>query len=149
MSLCKIAIIGNLGGDPETRYTANGTRVLSFSVAVNRFRTSPDGQRIEETEWFRVSAFGRLAELDQYLAKGRRVYIDGRFSSRQFQGQDGQMRTSLEIAANDIQFFEPRRDAPAEPGHEPEPRQAPGPRPAQAPRPAPAAPPDEIDDLPF
>ena len=151
MALCKIAIIGNLGGDPETRYTPSGTRVLSFSVAVNRFRTGPDGQRQEETEWFRVSAFGRTAEIyEPLLSKGKRVYVDGRFSSRQWQSnQDGQMRTSLEIAAQDIFLLEARvrDDMGAEGGVGTEP--IPISRPPASSGGSPSQESGDIDDLPF
>ncbi len=107
--LCKATIIGNLGGDPEMRYTPTGRPFTTFSVACNRTYTTQDGDRRDETEWFRVTAWGRLAELcSQYLSKGRRVYIEGRLSSRSWEGADGQKRFSLEINANEMQLLDSR-----------------------------------------
>ena len=100
----KIIVIGNLGRDPEMRYTPNGQSVTSFSVASNRTYTTATGERREETEWFNVSAWGKLGELcNQYLTKGRQVYVEGRLSSRSYQGQDGQMRFVNEINLTDVQ----------------------------------------------
>jgi len=95
-------IIGNLGRDPETRYTANGNPVTSFSVAVNRVYTA-GGERREETEWFRVSAWNKLAETcSQYLHKGSRVYVEGRLKTSTWDAADGQKRLSLEVTASDM-----------------------------------------------
>ena len=102
----KIIVIGNLGRDPEMRYTPNGQSVTSFSVASNRTYTTAAGERREETEWFNVSAWGKLGELcNQYLTKGRQVYVEGRLSSRSYQGQDGQTRFVNEINLTDVQFL--------------------------------------------
>ena len=91
MSLNKILIIGNLGSDPEMRYMPSGDPVTSFSVATNRRYRTRDGDQREETEWFRISAWGRLAEItNQYLTKGSKIYVEGRLQSRSWQGQDGQ-----------------------------------------------------------
>jgi single-strand DNA-binding protein len=112
--LCKATIIGNLGGDPEMRYTPAGRAFTTFNVACNRTYTTPEGERREETEWFRVTAWSRLAELcNQFLSKGRRVYIEGRLSSRSWEGADGQKRFSLEIAASEMVLLDsrPRMDA--------------------------------------
>jgi single-strand DNA-binding protein len=107
--LCKATIIGNLGGDPEMRYTPTGRPFTTFSVACNRTYTTQENERRDETEWFRVTAWGRLAELcSQYLAKGRRVYIEGRLSSRSWEGADGQKRFSLEISASEMQLLDSR-----------------------------------------
>ena len=106
----KITVIGNLGGDPEMRYTANGDPVTSFSVATNRRYRTRDGEDREETEWFRVSAWGRLGEIaNQYLAKGSAVYVEGRFSTSRWTGQDGMERTTSEINASEVIFL-PRGD---------------------------------------
>ncbi len=103
----KIMIIGNLGGDPEMRYTAKGEALTTFSVAVNYFRNDPAGERQKETEWFRVVTFRQLAEqCNQYLAKGRKAYIEGRFQSRTWQGNDGQTRTTNEIVADRVLFLD-------------------------------------------
>jgi len=113
--LCKATIIGNLGGDPEMRYTPNGRAFTTFNVACNRTYNTPEGERREETEWFRVTAWARLAELcSQFLSKGRRVFIEGRLSSRSWEGADGQKRFSLEITASEMVILDtrPRGDAP-------------------------------------
>jgi single-strand DNA-binding protein len=116
--LCKATIIGNLGGDPEMRYTPAGRAFTTFNVACNRTYTTPEGERREETEWFRVTAWSRLAELcNQFLSKGRRVYIEGRLSSRSWEGADGQKRFSLEIAANEMVLLDSRPRG-GEPGGE-------------------------------
>ena len=107
--LCKATIIGNLGGDPELRYTKSGSPFATFNVACNRTFTTGEGDRKEETEWFRVTAFGKLAEVcNQFLSKGRRVYVEGRLSSRSYETQDGQKRFSLEIAATEMQIVDSR-----------------------------------------
>jgi single-strand DNA-binding protein len=111
-SLNKITLIGNVGSDPEMRYTPNGKAVTSFRMATNYRYNVPDGERREETEWFRVSVWGKQAEsCNQFLSKGRRVYVEGRLRSRNWEGQDGQMRTSLEVSANRVIFLD--RAAPA------------------------------------
>ncbi len=102
----KIIVIGNLGRDPEMRYTPNGQSVTSFSVASNRKYTTAAGEQREETEWFNVNAWGRLAELcNQYLTKGRQVYVEGRLHSRSYEARDGQMRFVNEINLTDVQFL--------------------------------------------
>lgn len=101
----KITIIGNLGSDPEMRYTPSGSAVTSFSVATNR-RYTRNGETVDETEWFRVNAWGRLAETtNQYLEKGSLVYVEGRLSSRPWQTQDGQLRAGNEIFAQELKFL--------------------------------------------
>ena len=106
-SLNKIMLIGNVGSDPEMRYTPNGRAVTSFRMATNYRYSGPDGERKEETEWFRVSVWGKQAEsCNQFLSKGRRVYVEGRLRSRNWEGQDGQMRTSLEVSANRVIFLD-------------------------------------------
>ncbi len=106
MSMNKVLIIGNVGGDPEMRYTPNGNPVTSFSVATNRRYTVGEEQR-EETQWFRVSAWNRLAETcNQYVVKGMRVYVEGRLSVREYIGQDGQTRTSVDVNAFDVRFLD-------------------------------------------
>jgi single-strand DNA-binding protein len=106
-SLNKIMLIGNVGSDPEMRYTPNGKAVTSFRMATNYRYVGSDGERKEETEWFRVSVWGKQAEsCNQFLSKGKRVYIEGRLHSRNWEGQDGQMRTSLEVSANRVIFLD-------------------------------------------
>ncbi len=112
----KIIVIGNLGRDPEMRYTPNGQSVTSFSVASTR-RYTTGGEQREETEWFNVSAWGRLAETcNQYLTKGQQVYVEGRLRSRTYQGNDGQTRVSLDINLTDVQFLGRRGDNMGEGG---------------------------------
>jgi single-strand DNA-binding protein len=110
LSLNQILLIGNVGQDPEMRYTPSGAAVTNFSLAVNYRRSSRGGdvQDVqEETEWFRVSAWNRLAEtVNQYLVKGSKVFVDGRFQSRQYVGSDGQTRTSNEVIANRVLFLD-------------------------------------------
>ncbi len=110
--LNKVQIIGNLGQDPEMRFTANGRAVSTFSVAVNRSYTTGEGERREETEWVRVVAWARLAELvSQYLTKGRMVYVEGRMQTRQWDDKEGQRRYTTEVVAQDVQFLD-RGDSP-------------------------------------
>ncbi len=120
----KIIIVGNLGRDPEMRYTPDGTPVTTLNVATNRKWTSPDGKPGEETTWFRVTAWRRLAETAaQYLSKGRPVLIEGRLKPdpqtggpRVWTRQDGTVGASYEITANTIRFLGQRgeADAPSE-----------------------------------
>ena len=101
----KIIVIGNLGRDPELRYTPAGQAVASFSVASNRKYRTADGEQREETEWFNVSAWGKLADLcNQYLTKGQQVYVEGRPTSRSYEA-NGQQRFSMEINLTDVQFL--------------------------------------------
>lgn len=104
--LNKIIVIGNLGRDPEMRYTASGQSVTSFSIASNRRYTTASGEQRDETEWFNVNAWGRFSELcNQYLSRGRQVYVEGRLSSRTYDARDGQTRFVNEINLTDIQFL--------------------------------------------
>ncbi len=100
----KIIVIGNLGRDPEMKYTPNGQGVTSFSVASSRKYTTSSGEQREETEWFNCSAFGKLADTcNQYLTKGKQVYVEGRLSSRTYQTQAGETRHSNDINVTDVQ----------------------------------------------
>ncbi|MGI6367644.1 MAG: single-stranded DNA-binding protein [Anaerolineae bacterium] len=103
----KIVIIGRLGRDPEMRYTPQGTAVTSFSVATDRVWTDQSGQRQQRTTWFRVSAWGRLAETtNQYLSKGRLVMVEGEMQEpRPWQSQTGEWRANLEVRATNVQFL--------------------------------------------
>ena len=113
--LNKVMVIGNLGKDPEMRFTASGTPVTSFSLAANRSYSSPDGERHQETEWFNIVAWNKLAEIcNQHLGKGQRVYIEGRLQTRSWEGQDGQTRYRTEIIANDVIFLDRRTAALSE-----------------------------------
>ncbi len=100
--LNRVMLIGNLGADPEMRYTANGTAVTNFRVAASRSVGTPEGRR-EETEWFTVVAWTRLAEfLGQYAQKGRKVYAEGRLATRSWDGPDGQKRFRTEVVADQV-----------------------------------------------
>ena len=135
MTMNKILVIGNLGSDPEMRYTPNGNAVTSFSVATNRRYKTSDGETREETEWFTVVAWDRLAEqCNQFLTKGRQAYIEGRFRSRRWEGQDGQPRFVSEVIASSVLFLD-QGSAPMDPG---------GDTGAAAPEV-----PEDPDDLPF
>lgn len=115
--ISKVILIGNLGRDPETRYTPNGTMNVQFSMAVTRRRNDPSGQPQENTTWFRVTAWGRLAEIldgltqSGSLVKGKQVYVEGRLESREYQDQAGQTRTSLDVTANELQLLGSRADS--------------------------------------
>lgn len=107
VGLNKMMVIGYLGTDPEMRYTTNGKPVTNFRLATSRAYRADDGERREETEWFTVVAWDRLAEqCNQYLTKGRRAYIEGRFRSRKWEGQDGQPRSVNEIIAHSVLFLD-------------------------------------------
>jgi single-strand DNA-binding protein len=128
----RIIIAGNLGRDPEMRYTQDGTPVTNFSVATNRRWTNADGSQGEETIWFRVSAWRRLAETcNEYLQKGRPVLVEGRLrpdpatgGPRIWTGNDGIARASYEITAVNVRFLggrgEVATDVPSGPGEPPE-----------------------------
>ena len=95
MSLNQILLIGNCGSDPEMRYTPNGSMVVNFSLAVNSYRNSPDGDQIQETEWFRVACWNKTAEsVNQFLQKGQRCFVEGRFRSSNYTANDGTQRQS-------------------------------------------------------
>ena len=113
MSLNKCMIIGNLGRDPEMRYTPSGQAVTQFTVAVNRNYKGANGEWQEETEWFRVVAWGPLAERTAgYLRKGRKVYVEGRLQTRQWEDREGQKRYTTELVAQTVTPLDarPRED---------------------------------------
>ena len=112
-SLNKVMIIGNLGSEPEMRFTPNGNPVTSFRVATNRVYTTAEGERREETEWFTVVAWNRLAEqCNQFLTKGRLVYAEGRLHTRTWESQDGQKHYRTEIVANRVIFLDRQAAVP-------------------------------------
>jgi single-strand DNA-binding protein len=112
MSYQQVTILGNLGGDPERRYTPDGTPVTSFSVATNKRWTTKDGQQGEKTVWFRVTAWRRLAETcAEYLSKGRQVLVVGELQeARAYQAKDGEWKASLELTAREVRFIGGRDD---------------------------------------
>jgi single-strand DNA-binding protein len=99
----KVILVGNLGSDPQIRYTPNGTAVANFSIATTERFTNKNGEKESRTEWHRIVAWGRLAEIcNEYLKKGKQVYVEGRIQSRQWEDKDGTKRTSFEIIANSM-----------------------------------------------
>lgn len=112
-SLSKIMIIGNVGADPELKMTGNGRPVAEFRVAVNRV-TGRGESRQEQTDWYRVSCWGQMAETAQQIVqKGRLVFVEGRFAPREWTGKDNEKRISLEISADNFQVLDSRRDRDA------------------------------------
>ena len=113
--LNKVMVIGNLGRDPEMRFTPSGKSVCNFSVACNRSWKDSDGSHRTETEWFNVVAWGKLAEISkQFLIKGSLVYIEGRLQSRTWQDNQGQQQKSIEIVAQDILLLSDRKSTEIE-----------------------------------
>jgi single-strand DNA-binding protein len=111
----KVILIGNLGGDPTVRYTPQGTAVANFNIATTERYTNKSGEREERTEWHRIVAWGKLAEIcQQYLKKGKQVYIEGRLQTRQWEDQQGQKRQTTEVIANNMQMLGRAGDAPAD-----------------------------------
>tara|TARA_B100000941_G_scaffold125178_1_gene88530 strand:- start:1270 stop:1704 length:435 start_codon:yes stop_codon:yes gene_type:complete len=109
-SLNKVMLIGNVGQDPELRYTPDGNPVANFSIAVNRRRRVGEEYK-DETEWFNIVCFSRTAEnVNQYLTKGQKVYVEGRFQSSEYVGQDGNQRKSFEVIANEVTFLSTRSE---------------------------------------
>tara|TARA_B100000401_G_scaffold331586_1_gene230962 strand:+ start:119 stop:547 length:429 start_codon:yes stop_codon:yes gene_type:complete len=110
-SLNKVMLIGNVGQDPELRYTPDGNPVANFSIAVNRRRRVGEEYK-DETEWFNIVCFSRTAEnVNQYLTKGQKVYVEGRFQSSEYVGQDGNQRKSFEVIANEVTFLSTKNEA--------------------------------------
>ncbi len=111
--LNKVMLIGNLGADPEMRYTADGRALTSFNVASSRSFSGPDGERREETEWFSVVTWRKLAEqCSQFLQKGRRVYVEGRLRTHSWDTPEGQRRYKTEVVAERVVFLDRAGAAP-------------------------------------
>jgi single-strand DNA-binding protein len=156
-SVNKVILIGNLGRDPETRYTADGAAITNITLATSRRYKDSSGQQQEETEWHKVAFFGRLAEIaGEYLKKGRPVYVEGRLRTRKWQDKEGQDRYTTEIVAENMQMLGSREGmggggAAEFEGGSDEPRapaRAPAGKPASAARPA-SSMADMDDDIPF
>ena len=106
MSINKVILVGNLGGDPEVRYANSGVAVCNFTMATTRNYKDKQGERKDETEWHRIVAFGRTAEVcGEYLKKGRQVYIEGRMQTRKWQDKDGNDRWTTEIVTENMQML--------------------------------------------
>ena len=173
-SVNKVTLIGNLGRDPEVRYTPNGAAVCNVSIATTRnWKDKNSGDKVEETEWHRVVFYDRLAEIaGEYLKKGRSVYVEGRLKTRKWQDKDGKDNYTTEIVAEQMQLLGGREGGGmgggggGYGGHQgggddfsqeaPAPASRPAARPAAAQRPAPAPAPksatgfdDMDDDIPF
>lgn len=105
----KVMLIGNLGADPEIRYTQSGTQVATFTMTTTEKRKGQDGQVQEQTEWHRIVAWQRLAEIcGEYLSKGSRVYIEGKLQTRKWQDKNGNDRYTTEIVAREMKMLSPR-----------------------------------------
>ena len=108
-ALNKVMIIGNVGRDPEMRYTPDGKANAKFSVAVSRVWTNQEGEKKEETEWFNVVAWDKLAETcGNYVTKGQKVYVEGRLQTRTWEGQDGLKHKTTDLVAREVIFLSPR-----------------------------------------
>ena len=152
----KVILVGNLGRDPEVRYTANGGAVANITVATSeQWTDKQSGQKQEKTEWHRVVMFGRLGEIaGEYLRKGSQVYIEGKLQTRKWQDQNGQDRYTTEIVANEMQMMGGRAsggsaDFSQDSGYQ---QSAPAPAPQQGAAPAPSGGgnfDDFDDDIPF
>lgn len=107
----KVILIGNVGADPELRYTPSGTAVTNFNIATNESWSDSSGERHERTEWHRIVVWRRLAEIcNQYLRKGSKVYIEGSLQTKSWEAQDGQKRYTTEVVARDMQMLDSRED---------------------------------------
>lgn len=112
-SLNQVELIGNLTRDPELRYTPSGTAVCTFGMATNRSWNTDGGEKKEEVEFHRIVAWNKLGELcSQFLVKGRKVYVQGRIATRNWTGQDGQARTTVEIVIDDMILLDAARTSP-------------------------------------
>lgn len=139
----KVILVGNLGADPEVRYTQSGSPVANLRIATSdRWKDKQSGEPQERTEWHRVVLFGRLGEIaEQYLKKGSQVYIEGRIQTRKWQGQDGQDRYTTEVVGNDMQMLGGGRSGGGQSSGNYD-------TPGAAPEPSSSAP-LEDDDIPF
>ena len=111
----RLEIIGNIGGEPELRFSGDGHPVCNFSVACNRKYTTKEGEKKEQTDWFKVVSWGKLAEIcSQFGYKGQLVFVAGRVRLNQWETQDGEKRSSLELLAITVVFLDKRKDAPSD-----------------------------------
>lgn len=105
----KVILIGRLGADPEIRYTPDGMMIVNFNMATTEQRKDKSGQRVSKTEWHKIIAFGKLAEIcGEYLRKGKLVYIEGRIQTRSWEDKEGVKRNTTEIIASGLQMLEPK-----------------------------------------
>ncbi len=154
-SLNKVQLIGNLTRDPELRYTPSGSAVCTFSIATNRSWTTDSGEKREEADFHRIVASNKLGELcSQFLVKGRKVYVEGRLSTRNWTGQDGQQKTTTEVVIDDMILLDNKGGtAGGQSDEQPAPKKAPVKKeePEDIPPPAAAGSKDDVspDDIPF
>jgi single-strand DNA-binding protein len=148
-SVNKVILIGNLGRDPETRYTADGAAITNITIATSdRWKDKASGEMKESTEWHKVAFFGRLAEIaGEYLKKGRPVYVEGRLRTRKWQDKEGRDRYTTEIICNEMQMLGSRGGGGMGTESRAEPRGA-APA-AERGAPAPASRDEFDDDIPF
>lgn len=141
-SVNKVILIGNLGKDPEVRYTPSGAAVANFNIATNESWTNKEGKKEERTEWHRIVCWNKIAELcGEYLSKGRTVYIEGRLQTREWNDKEGNKRYTTEVVAQTVQFLGSRGETNSRSGGRPT---------SEAPEEAGAAPALEVeDDIPF
>jgi single-strand DNA-binding protein len=112
--LNKVILIGNMGRDPELRYTASGQAVANFTLATSESWTNRNGEREQRTEWHRIVAWGKLAEIcGEHLAKGKQVYVEGRLQTREWEDRDGNKRRTTEVTAQQILMLGRRGDSPS------------------------------------
>jgi single-strand DNA-binding protein len=151
----KVILLGNLGSDPEIRSLPSGSKVASFSIATSESYNNKEGQRVEQTEWHRVELWDGLANIaEQYLKKGRTVYVEGKIRTEEYTDKDGIARKTTKIRGTSMTLVGGNPDSAANGGGQPQGGYAaPAPQPRPAPTPAPAPVPDfqagEEDDLPF
>ncbi len=113
----KAILVGNLGADPEMRYTPSGTAVANFNIATSETRKNKEGEKEIQTEWHKIVAFGRLAEIcGEYLSKGKQVYVEGRIQNRNWEDRDGNKRYTTEIIINTMQMLGSREGARTDAG---------------------------------
>jgi len=142
MSVNKVILVGRLGKDPELRYTQSGSAVASFSLATNRSWKNKEGQKTDETTWHNIVAWGRQAEvINEYMSKGRQLYIEGRIANRSYDDKDGNKRYISEVVVENFTFLGDRGENTGQASPQSS-------APASAP-PAPSGDAGDDDDLPF
>ncbi|HEV3468764.1 MAG TPA: single-stranded DNA-binding protein [Pyrinomonadaceae bacterium] len=150
MSFNKIIVVGNLGRDPEMRFTPQGTAVCSFTMASNERRRDKAGEQQDVTTWFRVTVWGKQAETaSKYLTKGRQVYVEGRLHVEEWTDRDGRARHTLEINATDVRFLDAGAGVEGIPARQAAQAATASPRGGGGPRPNAPAPRVEDDEIPF